>query len=280
MSTVPSSFNERQVRSVLRKVITQRGHLKCPRCGSFAVLRSERRYFCCACRKKFSLTSYTWLKHAKLSLAIVARILDCWISEYPITTTVRETGVSVPTVRRYFQLFRIHIVQTLDFKAKGHVQVDEAYFGTFRKRGNSYHGMRTYVVQNKVGVFGIACPTTGKLKTVVIGKKPGTFIRDFIHRSLSKDITIFSDKSPYYTKLRKEGFRHHAQTHEQGFHTSYFIESCWSWMKRKLFKQYHHCTKRYATDYIAELTWRFNIREQARNPLDFLLQSLQPVPHS
>ena len=58
--------------------------------------------------------------------------------------------------------------------------------------------------------------------------------------------------------------------HDRGFEYSYHIESCWSWMKRRLFKQYHHFTKRYAPEYVQELTWHFNTRKSDKNPLKYL----------
>lgn len=280
MYNVTPSPCRRQVISALKDALKQKGHFKCPFCKSFRVSAIENRYFCSVCRKKFSATSCTWLKYCKLDISLIVRLMDCWLNEYPIVTTAKETGVSTNTVSRYYRLFRLNIVRNDNFEAQDSVQVDEAYFGRFRKRANSMYGIPTYKVKNKVGVFGIGCPKTGKLKTTVIGRKPGKFIKQFINDTVSKKIKIFSDKSPYYTHLGRYGYNHHAQTHIQGFGTAYFIESCWSWMKRKLFKQYHHFTSRYASEYIAELTWRFNNRKEAKNPIYYLMESLKTVPGS
>lgn len=275
MYHVAAEISESKVRMMLRNIIFRKGRLQCPHCGCFKVLsvKKEGRYHCPRCRKKFSILSGTWMKNVKIPLPLFIILLSFWLEDMTVDLAGKLTGLSRPTVYGYYRLFRTHIVQTVDLVAKDNVQVDEAYFGQFKKQANYFHGKRTYKVLEKTCVAGISCPSTGTLATIVVDGKPWKPIHDFIYGTVPQDVTIFSDGSPLYTHLKKN-YMHHAQTHDRGFETAYYIESCWSWMKRKLFKQYHHFSKKYAKEYVSELTFKFNTRESSKNPFDYIAKSL------
>ncbi|MBI2637914.1 MAG: IS1595 family transposase [Candidatus Sungbacteria bacterium] len=271
MLTLKSSFNRKQIKAALRKMAFKNGRLKCPHCSCFKVRSIEKRYYCLRCRKKFSLASSTWLKHIKLPLEDFAALLECWLSGSAVLDASNHLKISRPTVYRYFRLFRLNIAKTLDFKPEKKIQVDEAYFGQFKKQANCYHGQRMYRVTDKTCVFGMICPPTKQLFTRVIPIRPGQVIKSIIGSQVPREVTVYSDKSPYYTHLQYS-HSHIARSHDQSFEYSQYIESCWSWMKRKLFRQYHHFTKKYAPEYVQELTWRFNTRKDDKNPLNCLIK--------
>lgn len=275
MFKVTCSLTERQLKAILRRAVFPGGRLHCPRCRSFKIRKVARedRYHCPRCRRKFSLLSGTWLKSAKVPLTTLIILLHAWKEEYTIKQTGELTELSVPTIRRYFRLFRQHIVKAASFEPLDNVQVDEAYFGRFKKLANYYHGVRTYRVVQKTCVAGIACPTTGKLAAKVINGKPGKPIKQFIRQLVPEDVTIYSDGSNIYKQLG-DTHQHLSQTHDLGFHNAAYIESCWSWMKRKLFRQYHHFWRKNAEAYVSELTWRFNTRNKPENTLTYLQKSL------
>lgn len=274
MFILKSSFNDKQIKSALRRALFKNGRLKCSHCKSFKVRKIEKRYYCLRCRKKFSLYSDSWLKRIKIPLRSLAVILECWLKSYSIDQVSELSNLSIPTIRRYYRLFRLNIVKTFDFKPENNVQVDEAYFGQFKKQANWLHGFKRYVVSEKTGVIGISCPTTGQLITKIIGGHPGQSINEFIFQNIPKDIIVYSDASCFYKNLRRHDYLHFSMSHDRGFDYSYYIESCWSWMKRRLFKQYHHFTRKYAKEYVSELTWHFNTRKNDKNPLDCLIKSL------
>lgn len=275
MLTISYSMTEREIRSKLRKALFKNGRIHCTHCGYFRIrkISKENRYHCKRCRKKFSLFSHTWLKHIKVSLTTLLLLLELWIREYSVKEAANLSELSIPTTRRYYRLFRLNIPKNPEFKPEKDVQVDEAYFGRFKKQANWYGGVQRYRVAEKTCVAGIGCPATGQLATKVIRGRPGKPIKEFIRELVPNNIWVYSDGSPIYTSLRDTHI-HWAQTHLQGFETAYYIESCWSHMKRKLFKQYHHFTKKYAEEYVSELTWRFNTRESTENALEHLIRSL------
>lgn len=276
MIKVLCTLSERQLHSELRKIIfPPKGRLHCTHCQSFVVkkLRNENRYHCPRCRKKFSLFSGTWLEHSRIPLTTFMILLWSWMNEYSIGQSCDITRLSVPSVRRYFRLFRIHVVKSTVFKPQKSVQVDEAYFGSYRKSSNFYHGIKKYHLKPKVCVSGIACPSLGTLAMRVIEGVKTKPIQDFIREKVPRDVHVYSDGSPIYTSLQTT-HSHTSQTHDLGFHNAAFIEGCWSWTKRRLFKQYHHFTLKYAKEYVRELEWRFNTRKLAKEPLTELRKSL------
>ena len=270
MLELKTSFNDRQIKTALRNTFFNKGRLKCPHCQSFKVRSIEKRYYCTRCRKKFSLYSNSWIRHIKIPLKTFVIVLECWLKCKSVNDTAELSKTSIPTIRRYYRLFRLNIVKTVDFKPTDHVQVDEAYFGQFIKQANYYHGFVKYQVVEKTGVAGISCPATGQLRTAIIEGRPGQFVKDFIRQNVPTNIRVNSDASFLYRNLYKLGYNHYSMSHDRGFEYSYYIESCWSWMKRRLFKQYHHFTRRYASEYVQELTWHFNTRKDTKNPLKCL----------
>lgn len=275
MYTIALPLSKRQIRARLRSCILKGKRITCAECGSFKLiyLKNENRYHCKKCRKKTSLFKFTWLRHVKISPVAFIKILTAWIKEVPVNVASEACSVSNVTIRRYYQLFRKYIVKSIEFKPRKDVQVDEAYFGQFKKQANYYHGIRTYKVIDKVCVAGIGCPSTGQLFAKVIRETPkGKAIREMIKENVPQNVIVYADGSYIYTRLSST----HTliqRTHDQGFHNAYYIEGCWSWMKRKLFKMYHHFDRKNAEEYIAELVWRFNTRKQPKDPWKYLSDS-------
>lgn len=277
MLEVSCALSEREARARLREIVFPKGRVRCLHCGSHDIRAVEKRWRCRKCRKKFSLFSHTWLKHLRLPVTTLFMLLDSWMHGRSVDEARRLTGVSRPTVYRANRLFRIHVVKSVAFKPQERVQVDEAYFGCFKKQANYYHGKRTYRVVDKTCVAGISCPSNGTLAMRVIDGKPGIPIKAFIREKVPENVRVYSDGSHIYTGLTSTHFLV-SRTHDQGFHNAYYVESCWSWAKRKLFRQYHHFTRKYAREYIAELEWRFNTRREEKDPLSSL-RNCFPVFH-
>jgi len=269
-------LSESQLRVEFRKIFfPPKGRLKCVRCRSFKIKKvpGEDRYHCPGCRKKFSLLSGTWLGHLRIPLTTFMILLWSWMKGYRIEQAADLTGLSQVTIRRFYRLFRVHVVKSAEFKPQQAVQVDEAYFGSYKKSSNFYHGFKKYRLKPKVCVAGIACPSLGTLAMRVITGVRTVPIKEFIREKVPRDVTVYSDGSPIYTELRTTHF-HVSQTHDLGFETAAYIEGCWSWTKRKLFQQYHHFTLKYAEEYVRELEWRFNTRKSPKDPLTALQNSL------
>jgi transposase-like protein len=275
MINVSCSLSERQLVAELRKIFFKKGRMCCTYCRHHQVykLKNDGRYYCPRCRKKFSMFSGTWLRHLRIPLTTFMILLWSWMKGYSVDQACDLTKLSVPSIRRYFRLFRIHVVKSIAFEPQEAVQVDEAYFGSFKKQSNVYHGFKTYDLKPKVCVAGISCPSLGQLALRVIDGVKTEPIKAFIREKVPTTVRVYSDGSPIYTELRTTHM-HTSQTHDQGFHNAAYIEGCWSWTKRKLFTQYHHFSLKYAHEYVSELEWRFNTRKLPKEPLTTLRNSL------
>lgn len=275
MIRITCVLSERQIECELRKMFFPKGRVRCTKCGYSHVyrLKNDGRYHCPKCRKKFSLLSHTWLRHIRIPLDTFMILLWSWMKEYSIVQAEDLTHLSIPSIRRYFRLFRLHVVRSVEFEPQKCVQVDEAYFGSFKKSSNIYHSQQTYRLKPKVCVAGIACPSLGTLALRVIEEVKTKPIQNFIREKVPTGVHVYSDGSPIYNNLKTTHW-HTSQTHDLGFHNAAYIEGCWSWTKRRLFKQYHHFTLKYAREYVAELEWRFNTRKSPKDPLAALRKSL------
>lgn len=94
-----ANLSERALKARLRRLVFTLGRVVCPHCGRYRIQAIEDRYWCGQCRKKFSLTSHTWLKGMKLSLVTFFRLLDCWLYEVPVGEAARRCSVSVVSTR-------------------------------------------------------------------------------------------------------------------------------------------------------------------------------------
>jgi transposase-like protein len=273
MIRISCVLSQKQLEAEFRKMFFK-GRVHCTKCGYFRVykLKNDGRYHCKRCRKKFSLYSHTWLRHIRIPLTTFMILLWCWMKEYSVIQACDLTNLSIPSIRRYFRLFRIHVVKSVAFEPQESVQADEAYFGSFKKSSNIYHGQQTYQLKPKVCVAGISCPSLGTLALRVIEGVKTKPIQDFIREKVPTSVRVYSDGSPIYNDLKRT-HQHTSQTHDLGFHNAAYIEGCWSWTKRRLFKQYHHFTLKYATEYVSELEWRFNTRKLPKDALNYLRNS-------
>ena len=131
-----------KIRREIKRVVFGK-YLFCPKCGSRQIKPVENRYRCRVCKKKFSLTSVTWLKGMKIPLDTFWLLLWCWLNETPVKQTTKLCCLSKPTVWRWFRKFRENLPEEkLDNIAlSGVIQMDEAYRGG-KKQGYSIIGAK------------------------------------------------------------------------------------------------------------------------------------------
>src|ERR1051326_1888474 len=128
MIKVTCVLSERQLEAELRRIFfPPGGRIRCVRCKSFRVKRvpSERRYHCPKCRTKFSLLSGTWLGRLRIPLTTFMLVLWCWMKEYSIPQAGDLTKLSVVSIRRFYRLFRLRVVKSVEFRPQESAQVDE-----------------------------------------------------------------------------------------------------------------------------------------------------------
>lgn len=238
----------------------------CPRCLSTHVRSSEQRYWCPHCRRKFSLTSATWLKGRKVSYRTIVLLIICWQKKVAFGTTVALSGTSAPTVRRYFRLFRQHLVYTSPV-LEGTVETDEAWLGKRR------HGNQTMVI-------GGIERKRGRAVIRIIPHRDQEWSDRFLLDHVSADAHVATDGWEGYRGIDDFfGYTHEWHIHDQGdFGPTNQIEGLWSRLKRFITRTWDHCWREHLPDLLTEFEARINAPELFTSPRSFLTTCLVVVP--
>lgn len=241
-------------------------HPRCPRCGrSHTVARSEDRYRCRTCRRPFSLSSVSWLAGTKLSWRKVWILTWCFCHRYQPRQTATLAAVSLPTVRRWYRLFRQHLPER-ERTLRLLVCADEAYIGK-RKTGNQRI------------VAGAVEPHSKELRLRIIPDTEQDSIELFLWRHVHPLTLVRTDAHPSYTQIEWMGYGHETDNHEHGQLTKTVpIERVWSFSKWHLRRMYHHVWARNLPFLLREIEWRFSAPATFDSPLAFLTISLRAVP--
>lgn len=266
MSTIDQVPSEAKCRSlVMRAEFGARPH--CPFCLRSGVRRCEGRWRCPKCRRKFSLTSCTWMRRCRLPLRSVWLLLALWQRRTPFGVAVDVSGLSAPTVRRWFRLFRSNFAQdSPDFMGPV-VEVDESFFG--RKR----HGRQRIVL-------GMLDRRTGRIALRVAKTKGYEDTDPFIIDHAFGGATVCTDGAASYEGLRGFfGYGHVSCNHSKWeFGPTNRIEATWSRLKRFLKRTVGRPTCRDFERTLREFEARVNHPEVFESPLAFLTMFLNPVP--
>lgn len=260
--SVPS---EKAIQAQIRQLVLG-DHPRCPRCGrSHTVMRSEERYRCTQCRCPFSLTSVHWLHGMKLSWRQLWVLTWGFCHRYQPQQTAALAGVSLPTVRHWYQQFRTHLPER-ERMLRLLVCADEAYVGK-RKTGNQRI------------VAGAIEPQTGEVRLRIIPDTEQDSIERFLWTHVDPITLVRTDAHLAYQHIEWMGYGHETDNHEHGqLEKTVPIERVWSFSKWHLRRMYHHVWARNLPFLLREIEWRFSAPETFESPLTFLEISLKPVP--
>ena len=260
LKQIPS---EAKIKKIVRRILFGT-HLYCPRCKSRSVYRSESRYRCRKCRRPFSLTSNTWLSNMKLPWQQFYTLLWCWLNHMPITQSIKITGLSEVSIRKWFEEFRLNTPDPDWLSSlKDTIQMDEAFF------------------RNKAV---IAAKDTIAKKVIlrVIPKKyvEKQNVSQFIARHVEPGSKLFTDGASYYRGIQKFW----PVTHKKDIHSKWEfgltseIEGVFGNLRTFIRRKYHHVTCSKLENVVAEFETNFNHPEIFKNPHEYLRNSLFLVP--
>jgi hypothetical protein len=175
------------------------------------------------------------------------------------------TGLSYPTIRRWYRRFREHLPpDDVNCKLSGIVEVDEAYFG--KKRFN-----------NQVIVLGaierLPNPTTGQrlLKLEIAPNTERESLEPFIGRHIETGSLVVTDCNPSYSEIVLLGFDHEYWNHSKGHYAgTNHIEQNWSAMKRYMRKLYGSIPTKNIQLILSEWMARHNRPELFNSPEGYL----------
>lgn len=262
LSQIPS---EKQIRKKLEKVIFGKKGVWCPGCGKknrVYVLKTHRLWRCARCRNKFSLTSVTWLKGAKISLQHLWSLIWCWQKKIQVDQAVSLCGLSVPTVRRYYEFFRDHLEPGFEVILEGNVQMDEMFV-----KGAFVMGAKD-VKRKQIHLKVVSEPYPGKRHAL-----------EFIQQHVRPGSVLCTDGGGIYKGCEKWWpLEHVHEIHKRfEFEITSEIEGIWGVLRTFIRRMYHHVTFRKFPKVVAEFEARQSHPELFETPLNLLTNLLTPV---
>jgi transposase-like protein len=252
-----------------------KNHAICPYCNSIKSSKKpkEFRHKCHTCGKSYSVTVGTIFESTKLPLskwfAAICLILNAkkGISSLQLS---RDIGVNKNTAW-YLQKRIRKAMQDNDFILKGLVEIDETYVGGSLSNKNYFTKLESGKyhksgMEHKVPVLGMI-EREGKVILKVLEKSSGKEIKPFVKSKIAANSTIITDGfGGYY------GLDDHFENHVKLNHSKYerninqyntcTLEGFWTLIKRSLIGQYHKVSKVHLQDYLNELAFKHNHKNE------------------
>jgi transposase-like protein len=261
LSQIPS---EKQILKQLVKIVFG-PRPWCPRCGRqryAATLKKNRKWRCTACRKPFSLTSVTWLRGMKLSMRHLWCLVWCWQKKIPVQQAQALLKLSIPTIRRWYELFRDHLEADFEVVLEGRVQMDEMFV-----KGGFVIGAKD-IKRKRVKFKVISNPYPVKKDAM-----------DFIQEHVKPRSILCTDGGAIYNGCEKWWpLKHVRDIHKRfEFEITSEIEGTWGVLRTFMRRMYHHVTFEKLPKVVAEFEARNSHPEMFVSPLTFFKNSMSSV---
>ncbi len=260
----------------------------CPYCGAERVSRHREalrddRWQCQRCERSFSVTVGTIFHQTHVDLQRWFLLISLMLAAkkgLSAMQAARDLEMRRPTV--WSMMHRIRKALTDDGKLlAGIVEMDETYIGGKPRRRNrrSDDPPGGQGSSTKAPVVG-AIERGGRVKAKPTERSELTgddMAETFRAMVDAKGTMLTTDGSPLYGAFNRF-VAHRAVNHSEAYserdmfsalygatHTN-TIDGFWALVKRAIYGQYHHVSRKYLALYLNEITWRFN---QRRNPMAF-----------
>lgn len=166
-------------------------------------------------------------------------------------------GVNRKTAAYFYHRLRQIIAQEVDRGSPlaGQIEVDESYFGGYRK------GKRGRGAAGKVPVFGLL-KRGGRVYTAMILNSKSATLMGIIRDKIQPDSVIYSDPLSAYDVLDVSEFHHERINHSEQFVEAGKVhingtENFWNQAKRHL-RRYNGIPRANFHLFLKECEWRFN----------------------
>ena len=244
----------------------------CPYCQSneASKRKNEFRYKCLRCNRSYSVLIGTVMEATKLPiikwLMAIGLILNAkkGISSLQLA---RDIGVNKNTAW-YLQKRIRWAMHEDDTLLQGLVEADESYIGgSLVNKHEKLKQERQYFragMEHKTPVLGML-ERKGKIIVKVLDKAWGKEIKPLMKKIIKSDSEIITDGFGGYKDLGEHFGKHIILNHSKnirrigGYHTN-TIEGFWSMFKRAIVGQYHKITTKHLQEYINELAFKYNYR--------------------
>ena len=257
LNQIPS---EAKIKKHIRKIVFG-STIHCPNCKSRKVVSGVSRYWCISCRGRFSLISHTWLSNMKLGLQDFWLVLWCWVAQVPVKQTSLLSGLSIVTVRKWFEKFRSHLPQDQDV-LEHLVQLDEAYFGG--------KDTRALFLGKQVGTRRVAYRL---IKDYPAREDAWEFLQTYV----KPDTKLHTDGASIYKKIDNWWpVEHEVDIHKKfEFEKTSEIEGLFGVLRTFIRRMYHHVTCDKLESVVLEFCMRFSHPEMFENPQEYLKFTLR-----
>jgi transposase-like protein len=272
----------------------------CPYCKSEKVgthkEKHKVRWQCSSCKRSFSVTVGTIFHNSHIDLQRWFLLISLMFSAKKGLSScqaARDLEMRRPTV--WSMMHRIRKAMVDDGKLlTGLVEMDETYVGgkprRFSKKDDddntpSLRGRGT----KKTPVVGIV-ERGGRVKAKPVDKSEmtGRDMQEYIQEVIdTKNAVLHTDEYSGYNSVHKI-ILHRRCNHKAGYvtrdlftgqfgtiHTN-TIESFWAIVKRAIYGQFHHVSKKYMYLYINELCYRYNMRKEILGLEGILCLAVKP----
>jgi len=261
MSILDQCPSNSQIKAQIRKMVFGK-RMKCPYCSLYSVRKIECRFYCRKCRRKFSLTSVSWLSGVKLSWCQFWILLRCWQTRESLPSACELANVSIPTARRWYRRFQYNLPYERSRKLSGEVEIDEAFVGR-RRNGNQRI------------VIGAYERSTKNIALDIIPNRSEEITDRFILSNVKQKSTVYTDCWSSYGGIdRFFGYEHITCNHSQYvFGPTNHIEAIWSAFKRWIRRSWQQVKAYLLPQFIKEFEARNNKPELFQSPEIFLTRS-------
>lgn len=261
LSQIPT---EKQILRHLKKIIFGK-KVVCPDCGRqchVQEIEKNRLWRCKKCRNKFSITSVTWLKGMKITLKHLWCLVWCWQRKTNVLLASELLNLSVPTVRRYYALFRDNLKLNEDIILSDKVQMDEMFV-------------------REAFVIGAKDVRNKKIKLRVVNKKAPDKkdAMEMIFDHVRPGSTLCTDGGGIYRGCDNWWpLKHKKDIHSKfEFGITSEIEGVWANLRTFIRRMYHHVTREKLSNVVAEFEARFSRPDLFDSPLNYFKNSLSSV---
>ena len=266
------------------------GEPHCPRCGCVAVYeyRTRRIFRCQGCTAQFSITTDTIFASRKLSFRDLLAAIAIFVNGAKGISALqlsRDLDVQYKTAFVLAHKLREAMgAEMRDRRLSGHVEIDGAYFGGYRKPENRKEDrVDRRLVEHQ----------TGKRRAVVVMRErngdtlPFVFGREdeavaTISQRVIEGTTVYADEAScwdgLHARFAMKRINHSVAFMDEDACTNQ-AESYFSRLRRAEIGTHHHVSGPYLGAYANEMAWREDNRRKSNGTL-YLLVVTATMAHS
>jgi hypothetical protein len=205
----------------------------------------------------------------KISWQIFWLLLWCWQRKLNVQQARDVSGVSLLTIRRWYEKFRVNLPALEEFILQGQVCMDEAFFFG-KEKGTALIAAKQLESEKRKVAYKIIYRTA-------LNKQDAM---NFIFQCVKPNSTLRTDGGGIYRGIEKWWpLKHLRDIHKKfEFELTSEIEGLFGNLRTFIRRMYHHVTREKFEQIVGEFFFRFCHLEYFENPLNYLKNSLSLVP--